>query len=56
MDKEQKRIQFDIIISFDAPDRDAVYNEVINKIKTAYPEYEIYCTLDADFSVSEQEE
>ena len=56
LDKEQKRIQFDIIISFDAPDRDAVYNEVINKIKTAYPEYEIYCTLDADFSVSEQEE
>ena len=56
LDEEQKRIQFDIIVSFDAPDRDAVYKEVVSRVREAYPEYELYCTLDTDFSLSEQEE
>ncbi|SEK34528.1 cation diffusion facilitator family transporter [Ruminococcus sp. YRD2003] len=56
LDEEQKRIQFDIIVSFDAPDRDAVYNDVVNRVREKYPEYELYCTLDTDFSLSEQEE
>lgn len=56
LDEEQKRIQFDIIVSFDAPDRNAVYSEVVRRVREAYPEYELYCTLDTDFSLSEQEE
>lgn len=56
LDEEQKRIQFDIIVSFDAPDRNAVYDEVVRRVREAYPEYELYCTLDTDFSLSEQEE
>ena len=56
LDEEQKRIQFDIIVSFDAPDRDAVYNDVVSRVRKKYPEYELYCTLDTDFSLSEQEE
>ncbi|MBO7395837.1 MAG: cation transporter [Ruminococcus sp.] len=56
LDEEQKRIQFDIIVSFDAPDRDAVYNDVVRQVREKYPEYELYCTLDTDFSLSEQEE
>ena len=56
LDEEQKRIQFDIIVSFDAPDRSAVYDEVVRRVREAYPEYELYCTLDTDFSLSEQEE
>lgn len=56
LDEEQKRIQFDIIVSFDAKDRDTVYQEVIKKVRAAYPDYDLYCTLDVDFSLSEQEE
>ncbi|MCR5708372.1 MAG: cation diffusion facilitator family transporter [Ruminococcus sp.] len=56
LDEEQKRIQFDIIVSFDAHDRDAVYNDVVSRVREKYPEYELYCTLDTDFSLSEQEE
>ncbi|MBR6069263.1 MAG: cation transporter [Ruminococcus sp.] len=56
LDEEQKRIQFDIIVSFDAPDRNAVYKEAVRRVREAYPEYELYCTLDTDFSLSEQEE
>lgn len=56
LDEEHKRIQFDIIVSFDAPDRDAVYNEAVRRVKEEYKDYELFCTLDMDFSLSEQED
>lgn len=56
LDEAEKRLQFDIIVSFDAGDRTAVYDEVVIKIKEKYPGYELYCRLDTDYSLSEQEE
>ncbi|MCR4888224.1 MAG: cation diffusion facilitator family transporter [Ruminococcus sp.] len=56
LDKEEMIIQFDIIVSFDAPDRAAVQEQVIRKIKAEYPQYELLCNLDTDFSLSEQDD
>lgn len=53
LDEAEKRIQFDVIIDFDAKDRNLVYEQVIQKISKLYPEYTLLCTLDTDFSVSE---
>lgn len=51
--KDTNVMQFDVIVDFDAKDRMKVYNEVVGLVKNKYPEYELVCTLDTDFSVSE---
>lgn len=51
--KDTNVMQFDVIVDFDAEDRMKVYNEVVDLVKNEYPEYELVCTLDTDFSVSE---
>ena len=51
--KDTNVMQFDVIVDFDAEDRMKVYNEVVDLVKNDYPEYELVCTLDTDFSVSE---
>ena len=48
--KEQKSIRFDIVISFDARDRRAVYNEVVADVQKAFPDYELQVAMDTDFS------
>ncbi len=50
LDKENMKMRFDIVVSFDAEDRQKVYDEVIEEVKKAFPEYEIQSTLDADFA------
>lgn len=53
LDEAEKRIQFDVIVDFDAEDRNSVHKQVIETVKKLYPDYQILCTLDTDFSVSE---
>ncbi len=48
--KETKDIRFDIVVSFDAKDRRAVYNEVIASVQEAFPDYRLQCAMDTDFS------
>ena len=48
IDFDDKRITFDMVVSFDAPDRAAVYNHVWSEIAARYPEFQIIATLDAD--------
>ena len=48
--KEQKTIRFDIVISFDAKDRKAVYNEVVADVQKAFPEYALQVAMDTDFA------
>lgn len=48
--KEQKTIRFDIVISFDAKDRRAVYSAVIADVQKAFPDYELQVTMDTDFT------
>ncbi len=50
LDRSKKTIRFDIIISFDAPDRRAVYAKALEKVKTMYPEYEYQIAMDTDYS------
>ncbi len=46
---EKKQIRFDTVVSFDAPDRKAVYQEVLRRVQEIYPEYTLEVAMDADF-------
>ena len=48
--KEQKTMRFDIVISFDANDRRAVYAEVLVDVQRAFPDYELQVAMDTDFT------
>ena len=48
--KEQKTMRFDIVISFDARDRRAVYDEVIADVQNSFPDYELQIAMDTDFA------
>ena len=48
--KDEKVMRFDIVISFDAKDRRAVYNEVMADVQKAFPDYQFQVALDTDFS------
>ena len=48
--EEEKRIQFDVIIDFDAPDRLALYNHIVQEVREAYPDYEVNVVLDVDLT------
>ena len=48
--KEQKKIRFDIVVSFDAKDRRAVYREVLEDVQKAFPDYELQVAMDTDFA------
>ena len=46
----KKTIRFDVVISFDAPDRHAVHKAVFEKIQAMFPEYTLQIAMDTDFS------
>ncbi len=48
--KDQKTLRFDIVISFDAKDRRAVFREVIDDVQKAFPDYQLQAAMDTDFS------
>ena len=50
VDEEQKTVSFDIIIDFKEKDKERIKNEVIQKIKEKYPEYNYFVILDSDYS------
>ena len=50
IDPAEKTIRFDIVVSFDAKDRLAVYKEVCSAVQEAYPDYTLQVTMDTDFS------
>ncbi len=50
MIKDKKTLRFDIVISFDAKDRKAVYNEVIADVQKAFPDYQLQTAMDTDFA------
>ena len=50
LDKEKKLIKFDVIISFDAQDRESLWKEICQKMRELYPGYEIQINLDSDTS------
>ena len=50
LNKEKKTLRFDIVISFDAPDRRAAYEEVLADVQKAFPEYTLQAALDTDYA------
>ncbi len=50
VNEEKKTIRFDVVISFDAPDRHAVHKAVFEKIQAMFPEYTLQIAMDTDFS------
>ncbi|MBR1598009.1 MAG: cation transporter [Lachnospiraceae bacterium] len=52
VDKAEKKMRFDMVISFDADDRKKVYMEVCENVKKEFPDYELQVAMDTDFSES----
>ena len=47
--KKDKQVRFDVVISFDAPSRQAVFKEVLNDLKETYPDYDFTLAMDMDY-------
>ena len=50
IDKEEKTVRFDIVVSFDAKDRSEVYRETVEKVQKEFPGYTLQVAVDTDFS------
>ena len=50
IDIEKKKIRFDIIIDFACPDRDGLYQSIVEEIQAKYQDYKRAVTLDVDAS------
>ncbi len=48
--KDRKTIRFDIVVSFDAKDRNAVYEQVVSDVQKAFPDYQLQVAMDTDFA------
>ena len=47
--KEQKRMRFDLVVSFDAENREEAFRAAVEDIKKAFSGYELQVAMDADF-------
>ena len=50
VDKDKQSIRFDVVVSFDAPDRNAVFAAVLADVKQAFPDYKVQAVMDTDFA------
>ena len=50
LDKAEKTIRFDIVVSFDAKDRQEVYRDICERVQKEYPDYRLQIAMDTDFS------
>ena len=48
--RETNNIRFDVVVSFDAPNRRDTYKQIIEDVQKAFPDYQLQITLDTDFS------
>ena len=48
--KEEKALRFDLVVSFDAEDRHAVFEETLADVQKAFPGYKLIAAMDTDFS------
>ena len=48
--KDKKALRFDLVISFDAEDRRAVYAAAVGDVQKAFPDYTLQTTMDTDFA------
>ncbi len=50
--KDRKTMRFDIVVSFDAKDRRAVFTEAVEAVQKAFPDYRLQVNMDTDFAES----
>lgn len=50
LNEAQKTMQFDVVLDFAAPDRTALYQEIVAEIEGKYPDHDLVVTPDADVS------
>ena len=50
LDKAEKTVRFDIVVSFEAKDRTQVYREIHDKVQEAFPGYTMQIAMDTDFT------
>ena len=50
LDKKDKVLRFDVVVSFDAEDRGQVYHNVCDCVQTMFPGYELQIAMDVDYS------
>ena len=48
--KETNNIRFDVVVSFDAPNRRDTYKQIVDDVQKAFPDYQLQVALDTDFS------
>ncbi len=48
--KDRKAMRFDLVISFDAKDRRAVFAEAVSDVQKAFPGYTLQVAMDTDFA------
>lgn len=52
VNEKAKTIRFDVVVSFEAKDREAVRAKIARKVSEMYPDYRAEIILDTDFSLS----
>ena len=55
LDRAEKTLRFDIVVSFDAKDRGQVVREVCEQVQSEYPDYKLQVAMDTDFSEESEE-
>ena len=50
LNREQKHMRFDIVVSFSAKDRRALYREVVSDVQKAFPDYSLQIAMDTDYA------
>ncbi len=50
LNRAEKTIRFDVVISFDAPSRAQTYRSVVDAVHEAFPDYRLDVVMDTDFT------
>ena len=50
LNKEEKSLRFDLVVSFDAKDRRAAFSEAVADVQKAFPDYTLQAAMDTDFA------
>ena len=50
VDEARNLLEFDVIIAFEAPDRQGEYHQIVREVEEAFPAYTVRATLDSDIT------
>jgi divalent metal cation (Fe/Co/Zn/Cd) transporter len=50
MNRDDKEMRFDIVVSFEAKNRRDAYNEALERVNKEYPDYNLLVAMDMDYS------